>query len=132
VSGETKPRRPGRPSKLTPDVSSELLALVVAGVPVMHAAAKVGIDRRTVARWRRRAYSSRPEDRPYVMLERAIQRGKLAAAEAGQRVSVPGTLIRSSSSTLRPLADLFADLEHDFARAERELRSGEPSTDRVD
>jgi hypothetical protein len=41
----------------------------------------------------------------------AIQRGKLAAAELGQR---PRPL------ALVPLDDLFADLERDFARSERE------------
>jgi hypothetical protein len=113
ATAETKPRRPGRPSKLTPDVSSELLALIVAGVPIGHAAAEVGIDRRSVARWRARAYSTRPEDRPYVKLEQAIQRGKLAAAEVGQRSHV------DEPSDLRPLADVFADLERDFARSEQ-------------
>src|SRR5262249_2624864 len=98
--GSSAPRPPGRPSKLAHDVAWRLIALIVSGVPIAHAAADVGVDRRSIERWRRRAYSSRPEDQLCVELEQGLQRGLLAAAEVGQR-----------RVTLEPLDVLLANFD---------------------
>jgi hypothetical protein len=59
--------------------------------------------------WRKRAYSSRPEDRPYVEFEQALQRGKLAAAETGQRVAEPVAVVDPGElPTLEELLAPFA------------------------
>jgi hypothetical protein len=77
-------------------VRSELLARLVAGYTNSAAAQAVGITPRTLQLWRKRAYSTRPEDQPFVEFERALQRGLLAAAEVGQPrardLVVPATL----------------------------------------
>ena len=109
---EKKPRRPGRPSKLTSTTAAELVARLTRGDTISRAAADVGVTRRSVAAWRARAYSSRPEDRPYVEFEQSLTRGLIAAAEHERR---------ERPVALQPLDDLFADLERGFARSEREL-----------
>lgn len=94
----------GRPSKLTNDTAWTLVGLLVAGRTLNDAAAAVGVSPRTVQRWRKRAYSSRPEDAAYVEIEQALWRGKLAAAEYGQRrVETPVALV--------PLDELYRDLD---------------------
>ena len=45
-----------------------------AGVGVADTARELGISRRTIQVWRARAYSTRPEDQPYVELEQQIWR----------------------------------------------------------
>jgi Homeodomain-like domain len=47
----------GRPSKLTPEIADRLVELLAGGVTVTAAAADLGVDRRTVQNWRRRAWS---------------------------------------------------------------------------
>jgi Transposase len=71
-------QKPGRPSKLTPQVAVQLAEQLGAGAAVGEAARAVGVSRRTLQLWRARAYSSRPEDQPYVSLERRIQRAVAA------------------------------------------------------
>jgi hypothetical protein len=48
------PRRPGRPSALTPEVERRLLDAIAAGVPIVHAAVHAGIGPTTFGRWMRR------------------------------------------------------------------------------
>jgi len=64
----------GRPSRLTPEVADALVELLGRGTTVTEAAAQLGIARRSIQGWRARAWSRRPEDRPYVELEQRIQR----------------------------------------------------------
>jgi hypothetical protein len=100
-----QPRRPGRPSTFE-EVRWEVVGLLVAGNTLAAAAAEVGVTPRAVQLWRRRAYSSRPEDQPFVAFEKALMRGLLAAAEAGQEVlAVPPSL---------PLDELLAEFEGDL------------------
>jgi hypothetical protein len=106
--GEKKMR--GRPPKFT-EVAWPLIAQLVAGKSVTAAAAEVGVSRRSVQAWRKRAYSARPEDQPYVAFEQALQRGKLAAAETGQRVAEPGALFNPAG--LPTLDELLADFAVD-------------------
>jgi hypothetical protein len=99
----------GRPPKFT-EVAWPLLAQLVAGRTFTAAAAEVGVSPRSVQLWRKRAYSSRPEDQPYVEFEQALQRGRLAAAETGQRVAEPGAVVDPAGlATLDELLAEFAD-----------------------
>jgi Helix-turn-helix domain len=74
------PRRPGRPSSLTPEIADRLVQLLASGVTLTDAAASIGVTRRSVQNWRHRAYSSRLQDRPYVELEKRLQRMELERA----------------------------------------------------
>jgi hypothetical protein len=65
---------PGRPTKLTPALADRLVELFGTGATTKTVAAEVGVHPRSVQGWRRRAWSARPEDRPYVELEQRIQR----------------------------------------------------------
>lgn len=96
-------KRRGRPSKLTDGVAWRLIGLICAGRSITEAAAEVGVDRRSVERWRARAYSSRPEDQPFVEFERALTRGLIARTETEQREEV--------FTAPRPLAELYRDLD---------------------
>jgi hypothetical protein len=70
----TEPRRlPGRPSALTRERADRLVALLSAGETVTSAAATLGVSRRTVERWRARAWSREPRDAPFVVLERRLR-----------------------------------------------------------
>jgi hypothetical protein len=99
-------REPGRPSKFTPDLGWKLVALLVAGVPLVRACDEIGISPRTAQRWRARAWSRAPGDAPYVAIERALWRGRGAAAELGQSSQAKDV------AQLQPLDDVVAD----FAR----------------
>jgi transposase-like protein len=57
---------------LTEDRADELVELVAAGSTLGAAAEQLGVSARTVRGWRRRAWSSRPEDAPFVALERRL------------------------------------------------------------
>jgi hypothetical protein len=94
--------------------------LIIAGHSITAAAAEVGVDRRTVERWRARAYSTRPEDQACVEFERMIWWGTLAAYECGQRIIPPGALIPS-------LFDLLADIAAE-TRVGRGPMGSKPST----
>jgi transposase-like protein len=109
VAGAKKP--PGRPPRFTPDVAWRVIALLTAGSTVEATAADVGVTPRSIQAWRSRAWSHDPADRQYVEFERAIQRGRLAAAEVGQR-----SRLVDESTELQPLDELFADLDADFGR----------------
>jgi Homeodomain-like domain len=80
---ETK-SRPGRPPKLDSKLAGQIAALLIAGHTTTEVAQIVGVDRRSIARWRARAWSDRETDRDCVELEQMITRGKFAAAEIGQ------------------------------------------------
>ena len=99
--GETK-RAPGRPPTLDSKLASEIAALLIAGHSTTDVAQIVGVDRRSIARWRARAWSDREADRDCVELERMLVRGLLARAEIGQPRVV-----------LQPLDDLLRDLDLD-------------------
>jgi hypothetical protein len=97
----------GRPPKFT-EVAWPLIAQLVAGKSVTAAAAEVSVSRRSVQAWRKRAYSARPEDQPYVEFERAIWLGRVAAAETGQRLAEPGA-VDDPAAGLAPLEALLAE-----------------------
>jgi hypothetical protein len=96
-------KKPGRPTKCTPATASQLVALIARGDTVSAAADSVGITRRSVAAWRARAYSSRPEDAPYVEFEQSLTRALLAATEHDRRFDEP--------VVLRPIDDVLRDLD---------------------
>jgi transposase-like protein len=62
----------GRPSRLTPALAAALVAQLDAGATLADAATSCGIGARTLRSWRRRAWSPRAADAPYVDLERRI------------------------------------------------------------
>jgi hypothetical protein len=63
----------GRPTKLTPAVADEIVAVLAAGGSIRDAAASTGVAARTIWAWRSRAYSRDPHDRRCVALERHIR-----------------------------------------------------------
>jgi hypothetical protein len=69
-------RPPGRPAKLNDELADRLVTLVAAGVPLSSAATTLGVTSRAIQVWRRRAYSTRPQDRPHVELERRLLRAE--------------------------------------------------------
>jgi transposase-like protein len=73
-------RRPGRPIALTSERADRLVALLGAGASVPVAARALGVDPATIRNWRARAWSQRPQDQPFVELEKRLQ----AAAAQGQ------------------------------------------------
>jgi hypothetical protein len=93
-------RTSGRPPRFSDDVAWKLTASILAGNTISDAEAEIGVSRRRVQLWRRRAWSQRPEDEPYVRLEQAIERGFAARAEIAER-----------PVALQPLDDLLADLD---------------------
>jgi hypothetical protein len=107
IAGTTsakKPSRrpPGRPTKLTSANAARLVAELAAGGSVTATADALGVSRRTVQLWRRRACSSRPEGRPLSSLSRWLQCALLAAAELGRP---PSRSARREES----LSDLLAE-----------------------
>jgi hypothetical protein len=55
-SGAAHPRREGRPSRFTPEIGSGLIDLTInEGVPIKHAARRLGVGARTVYDWLERA-----------------------------------------------------------------------------
>jgi transposase-like protein len=74
--------RGGRPTKLTPELRDQLLANIAAGVGLAEAASTSGISERTLRAWRQRAWSRRPEDRPFVELEQALRDMRASALRA--------------------------------------------------
>jgi transposase-like protein len=71
ISAMTHPG--GRPSLLTADFADRLVAELAGGATLGGAAAVVGVNPRTLRAWRQRAWSRRPDDLPYVQLERRVQ-----------------------------------------------------------
>src|SRR5437763_8332638 len=62
----------GRPTLLDAVVADRLVALLAGGATVAEAAAAIDVAPRTIQHWRRRAWSRRPEDEPYIDLERRL------------------------------------------------------------
>ena len=52
---EVAKRRPGRPSKLTPQVIATILAAIRCGAPNKVALAAAGISHQTLSNWKRKA-----------------------------------------------------------------------------
>jgi hypothetical protein len=77
--GAAEKRARGRPPKLTHELRDQLLAQLTAGAGLAEAAPASGISARTLRSWRQRAWSVRPEDRPYVALERALRDARASA-----------------------------------------------------
>jgi Homeodomain-like domain len=99
------PRRGrGRPAKLTDVLAIEIAALLLAGHSTTEVAERLGVSRRSIQHWRRRAWSRDERDAACVLLERVISVGR-AAAVVG---------IRSGPSPLVPLDDLLRDLDVGF------------------
>jgi hypothetical protein len=100
-------RRPGRPTKLNDELADRLVLLVEAGVPLSSAATTLGVTARTIQLWRARAYSTRPQDRPHVELERRLQRA------LGRREAVM-TPWEASAAALAGGEDWLRQIERDF------------------
>jgi hypothetical protein len=66
-----QPRKPGRPTKLTPELQRRLCALLRLGVPAERAARLVGIGERTFHTWM--ADGERQEDGPFQQFRQAVQ-----------------------------------------------------------
>jgi hypothetical protein len=64
----------GRPGHLTPELADAIAAQIAAGLGPGEAARACGVGERTLRTWRRRAWSTRASDAPYVDLEKRIQR----------------------------------------------------------
>jgi transposase-like protein len=108
--GAAETPRGGRPTKLTPELCDQLLAQLATGAGLAEAASASGISARTLRSWRQRAWSPRPEDRPYVELEQRLRDARTAVAPVG---STDPEAWRSTAEILeaneRAWADLFAD-----------------------
>jgi hypothetical protein len=78
--------------------------MLVAGAPTVEVARELGVDRRTVARCRSRAWSRHPDDEPFVRAEQAIARGRVAAVDAQQP---PWYAAREPDVALVPLDELL-------------------------
>lgn len=73
----------GRPGHLTPELADALVAQLAGGAGLAEAARACGVGTRTLRTWRRRAWSPRAADAPYVDLEKRILRAlPKGAAEA--------------------------------------------------
>jgi hypothetical protein len=102
VTREKKPA-PGRPPKLDDQLAVEIASRLIVGETTSDVARTLHISRRSIAGWRARAWSARPEDRVCVELEQMIWRGRVAAAEVAQpRVG--------AYSKPQPLDELYRDL----------------------
>ena len=72
----------GRPTKLDQASADRLVALLRSGVTLEAVAAILDVDRRTVQRWRARAWSRDPRDAIYVELEKRLREAPAATARA--------------------------------------------------
>jgi hypothetical protein len=75
----------GRPPKLDGKLAAEIAGLLIAGSSTTDSAQTLGLTRRSIPGWRSRAWSRDLRDVDCVALEQMIQRGRLAAADVGQR-----------------------------------------------
>jgi transposase-like protein len=96
----------GRPSKLDGKLATEIAALLLAGHSTSDVAQTVGVSRRSIASWRRRAWSRDERDAACVQLEQMLWRGR-AAALVAQQPRIPST-------RLEPLDELLRDLDDGF------------------
>jgi Transposase len=101
--------RGGRPPKLTPELRDQLLAQLAAGAGLAEAARASGISERTLRSWRQRAWSARPQDRPYVELERQLRDARATAAKRDPEAWLTTAEILDANE--RAWSDLFAEDE---------------------
>jgi len=66
----------GRPSKLTPDVADQIVAMLRAGNYVGVACHAARVARRTFGDWLNRGLSSRPEDAPYREFRERVEQAR--------------------------------------------------------
>jgi transposase-like protein len=70
----------GRPGHLTPELADAIVEQVAAGAGLSKAARACGVGPRTLRTWRRRAWSQRAADAPFIALEKRIQRALASVA----------------------------------------------------
>lgn len=63
----------GRPGRLTPELADAIAAQIAAGLGPGEAARACGVGERTLRTWRRRAWSPRAVDAPFIDLEKRIR-----------------------------------------------------------
>jgi transposase-like protein len=109
-AAEKRPR--GRPTKLTPELRDQLLAQLAAGAGLAEAATASGISARTLRSWRQRAWSPRPEDRPYVELERQLRDARASDPPGAEAWRSTAEILEENERVWRELvADgIYADL----------------------
>jgi len=110
-------RRRGRPSSLTAELADAIVAEISAGSTLGEAARACGVGSRTLRTWRRRAWSPREVDAPYVVLEKRVQRAlrksspldaqSMSWKEAAARLEVE----HPERWALPDLDDVLAELE---------------------
>jgi transposase-like protein len=81
-------RGPGRPGRLTPELVDAIVNEISSGAGLGEAARACGVGERTLRSWRRRAWSPRAADAPYIDLERRIV-GAVARAKATEISPAP-------------------------------------------
>jgi transposase-like protein len=106
--GPAENRGRGRPPRLTPELREALLARLAAGDGFAEAASAVRVSARTLRAWRQRAWSSRPEDRAYVELERRVQH-VLGASRAVDWETAASRLVANAAWSAG-FEDEYADL----------------------
>jgi hypothetical protein len=106
--GAAETPRGGRPTKLTPELCDQLLAQLATGAGLAEAASASGISARTLRAWRQRAWSARPEDRPYVELERRLRDVRAAVTPEPDPEAWRSTAELLAENE-RVWSDLFAD-----------------------
>jgi hypothetical protein len=74
VGAAAENRGRGRPRRLTATVADAIVARIAAGDSLASASAAAGVGARTLRAWRASAYSRAEPDRPFVELEKRIQR----------------------------------------------------------
>ena len=82
-----------------------LVTTIAAGMSITDTARALGVDRRTIAYWRWRAYSRDPRDRPYVELERRLQETLI------ERAARPWEQLARGIDPLVDFANLAAPLD---------------------
>jgi hypothetical protein len=111
------PRGRGRPGHLTPELADAIVAQLDAGAGLAEGARACGIGARTLRSWRRRAWSPRAADAPYIDLERRII-GALARSRPVQPQLTPWEAAAAALEAEHPgrwglpeLHDVLAELQ---------------------
>jgi transposase-like protein len=108
-AAEKGTRTRGRPTKLTPELGDQLLAQLAGGARLAEAASASGISARTLRSWRQRAWSARPQDRPYVELEQRLRDARATAARRDPEAWLTTAEILEANECA--WSDLFAEGE---------------------
>jgi hypothetical protein len=106
MTHEQKVARIGRPPKLDAALACEIASRLIVGETTADVAQTLGISRRSIAGWRRRAWSRDERDAACVRLEQMLWRGRVAAAEAAQPRVDAGTRLQPLDELLRDLVDV--------------------------